>query len=245
MSEFVASPQQPAWPGALPPQPPRAPEGLLKAVVALLGLVALTDLFAVFADLRVANTVGGDENFSVVATEDLDAVDSLYGVAALIQVVAYLACAVVFIIWFFRMRKYVGALAQDAFERGAGWAIGSWFVPIGALWMPFRIAHQMWNAATRTLGSEPARYPSAWPVRLWWSLFVLSGLAGRFASGYDIDAPLGDIRSAALRTAVSDGLDIVAAAAAVYFVIRLMALHRRPTPEFGHPTPVQPGYPAL
>lgn len=245
MSDFVAPAQQPAWPGALPPLPPRAPEGLLKAVVALLGVVALTDLFAVFADLKVVNTVGDDENFAAVPTEDLDAADTLYGVAGLFQVVAYLACAVVFIIWFFRMRKYIGALAQDAFERGPGWAIGSWFVPIGALWMPFRIAVQMWEAATRALGPEPARYPSPWPVRLWWSLFVLSGFAGRFASSYDIDAPLAEIRSAALWTAVSDGLDIVAAAAAVYFAVRLTALHRRPAPEFGHPAPAQPGYPAL
>ncbi|MGW1466707.1 DUF4328 domain-containing protein [Streptomyces sp. NPDC002308] len=245
MSDFVAPAQQPAWPGALPPRPPRAPEGLLKAVVALLGVVALTDLFAVFADLRVANTAGDDENFAAVPTEDLDAADTLYGVAGLFQVLAYLACAVVFIIWFFRMRKYIGALAQDAFERSPGWAIGSWFVPIGALWMPFRIAVQMWEAATRTLGSEPARYPSPWPVRLWWGLFLLSGAAGRFASEYDIDAPLTEIRSAALQTAVSDGLDIVAAAAAVYFAVRLTALHRRPAPESGHPAPVQPGFQAL
>ncbi|MGW2278220.1 DUF4328 domain-containing protein [Streptomyces sp. NPDC001770] len=245
MSEFVAPAQQPAWPGALPPQPPPAPEGLLKAVVALLGLVALTDLFAVFADLRVASLVGGDRNFAVTPAEDFDAADSLYGVAGLLQAVAYLACVVVFITWFFRMRRYVGALAQDAFERGPGWAIGSWFIPVGALWMPFRIALQMWDAPTRTLGSEPARYPSSWPVRLWWSLFVLSGVAGRFASGYDIDAPLAEIRSAALRTAVSDGLDIVAAAAAVYFAVRLTALHRRPSPESVHAAPVRPGSPAL
>ncbi|MFF7359486.1 DUF4328 domain-containing protein [Streptomyces sp. NPDC008125] len=245
MSEFVAPAQQPAWPGALPPQPPRAPEGLLKAVVALLGLVALTDLFAVFADLRVANLTGDGKNSAVTSAGDFDAADSLYGVAGLFQTVAYVACAVVFIVWFFRMRRYVGALAQDAFERGPGWAIGSWFIPIGALWMPFRIALQMWNAATRTLGSEPARYPSPWPVRLWWSLFVLSGFAGRFASGYDIDAPLAEIRSAVLRTAVSDGLDIVAAAAAVYFAVRLTALHRRPAPESGSNAPLPSGFQAL
>lgn len=250
MSDF-ALPEQQARPSApapqAPPAPPvpRAPEGLLKAVVALLGLVALTDLFAVFADLNLANLIGDDANFVATPVEDLDAAESLYGFVGTLQFTPFTACAVVFLVWFYRMRKYIGALAQDAFERGAGWAIGSWFIPIGALWMPFRIALQMWNAATRSLSAEPARYPSAWPVRLWWSLFVLSTLAGRFASSrYNAAESLTEIRAAVLQTAVGDGLDILAAVAAAYFAIRLTALHRRPAPESGYSALAQPGFPA-
>ncbi|MFD6421932.1 DUF4328 domain-containing protein [Streptomyces sp. NPDC060198] len=243
MSDFSAFPEQ-SLPYGVPPYqaPARAPEGLLKAVVVLLGLVALTDLFAVFADLKIVNLVGDGTTFVAVSTDDLDAADTLYTAAGLLQFVAFIACAVVFLVWFFQMRTYIGVLAQDAFEQGAGWAIGSWFIPFGALWMPFRIAKQMWNAATRTSGSEPARYPSSWPVGLWWSLFVLSTVAGWFvARGYDDADSLLEVRDAALRIAVVDGLDALAAAAAVYFAIRLSALHRRPAPEPGFASPDRPG----
>ncbi|MEU1090454.1 DUF4328 domain-containing protein [Streptomyces sp. NPDC005576] len=241
----VAFPEQQAWPSAPASPVPRAPEGLLKAVVALLGLVALADLFAVYADLNLANLIGDDANFVATPVGDLEAAENLYGFAATLWFTPYIACVVVFLVWFFRMRKYIGALAQDAFERGAGWAIGSWFIPIGALWMPVRIALQMWNAATRTWSAEPARYPSAWPVRLWWSLFILTTLAGRFTSGrYNAAESLTEIRAAVLQTAVSDGLDILAAGAAAYFAIRLTALHRRPAPEPGYSALVQPGFPA-
>ncbi|MGW0853947.1 DUF4328 domain-containing protein [Streptomyces sp. NPDC002690] len=247
MSNFISHPEQPLPYDFQPYQryqaPASAPEGLLKAVVALLGLVALTDLFAVFADLKVANLIGGDANFVTASAEDLDAADNLSGLAGGFQFTAFVACAVVFLVWFFRMRKYIGFLAQDAFVQGPGWAIGAWFIPVAALWMPVRIAIQMWNAPTRTLNSEPARYPSPWPVGLWWSLFVMSTIAGRLTSRWYADAEsLTEIRDAVTKIAVTDGLDALAAVAAAYFAVRLSALHRRPAPESGPQAPVQPGF---
>ncbi|WP_299539699.1 DUF4328 domain-containing protein [uncultured Streptomyces sp.] len=203
----------------------------------MLALVGLTDVFALFARLQLASAIGDDPSPAFFRAEDIDAADRLQSIATLAQIAAYVVCAIVFVVWFFLMRRYLGSLAFDAFDRGPGWAIGTWFIPLACLWMPYRIALEMWGAPTRSRYAEPARYPSAWPVRVWWGLFVLSLVGEQITSrAYDDAHALGEIRDAMGYLAVTDALDACAALAAAYFAVRLMALHRRPVAERAAPT---------
>ena len=56
-------------------------------------------------------------------------------VSLLADLAVYLPAGVVFIIWFWRLAKNSAILGHYLAPK-AGWAIGSWFVPIGNYWLP-------------------------------------------------------------------------------------------------------------
>jgi hypothetical protein len=224
----------------LPRGAPRPSRGLLAAVSALLGVVALSDLFAVFAGARIHTLIDEDDGFAFATQQDLDSATSLYQTAGNIQLIVYLPCAILFVVWFYRMRRHTGLLAPDRFRNGPGWAIAAWVVPVGNLWMPYRVALDIWGAATPLpADGEPYRAP-VWPVNLWWGLFVSSTVLTRFASSRYADAEsLTELRTAVTQYMTADVLEIAAAAAAVYFAVRLTAMQQLKAAEGPYRTAVQ------
>lgn len=211
----------------LPHQIPRLPRLLLTGLSALLAAVALSDLFAVYAGVRVYTLIEGDQAFAFASQQELDSADALYRTAGQLQSVTFLACAIVFVLWFHRMRRNAGLLGPDRFRNGPGWAIGSWFIPVANLWFPYRVAIDMWGASTLLPSDGESHKVSFWPVNLWWGLFVATTLYSRYAGRRYLDAEgVGEIRDAVLQLMAADILDIAAAAAAVYFAVRLTAMQR-------------------
>ncbi|MFE6993481.1 hypothetical protein ACFVFN_35865, partial [Streptomyces pharetrae] len=101
----------------LPARTPLASRGLLAAVVAGLGLAALSDLFSVVAGIRLRNLAQKGSGFFSTDQQKLEDAAELYEKAGMFQGTAYLACAVVFLGWFFRMRRTTGLMAPDQFRR--------------------------------------------------------------------------------------------------------------------------------
>ncbi|MET9683309.1 DUF4328 domain-containing protein [Streptomyces coeruleorubidus] len=205
----------------LPSGTPRSVRGLLAAASAALVIVALSDLFAVFAGARIYLLIDKDQR-------RLDAAYSLYETAGDAQGIVFLPCAALFIAWFFRTRRNTGLMAPDRFRKGPGWAIGGWFIPLANFWLPYRIAVDMWGAATPLpADGEPYR-ASIWPVNLWWGLLVSSSLFDLYAaSRYESAESLTEIRVAVMQYMAADLLDMAAAVAAVYFAVRLTSMHWR------------------
>ncbi|MFB7371310.1 DUF4328 domain-containing protein [Streptomyces sp. NPDC056222] len=210
----------------LPNRVPRSPRVLLAAVTALLTAVAFSDLLAVYAGVRTYALIDEDRGFALASQEELD-VAALYQRAGQLQSVAFLVCAVVFITWFYWMRRDGGVLGPDRFRKGPGWAIGSWFIPLANFWMPYRIAVDMWGASTRLPADGEPYKVSFWPVNLWWGLFVTTTLFSRYAlQGYRDAEVASEVRDAVLLVMAADILDIAAAAAAAHFAVRLTAMQR-------------------
>ncbi|MEU9798939.1 DUF4328 domain-containing protein [Streptomyces sp. NPDC051000] len=214
--------------GVLRPRPPiavRAPgtsRGLLVGVCVLLAVVAVTDLFSLSIDARLRSDVQGDGGFAYVSQDRLDEAHHLFLVHDQIHVAALVACAAAFITWFHRMRRNAGALAPDQFGKGPGWAIGAWFVPVACLWMPYRIAVDVWSAGARVKPSTAADRASFWPVNLWWGSFIGSVLLARYANlRYQRAEELDQLLDAVNLATAAAALNIAAAAAAAYFAVRL------------------------
>ncbi|MFD7699795.1 DUF4328 domain-containing protein [Streptomyces caelestis] len=225
------SPHHPL-PGSVPPP---ASRGLLIAVVAAFAVAALGDLFAVYTGVRLRTVLDGD-----MTASDLDAAYSLYERAGRVQVVTSLLCAVLFITWFFLMRRRTELLAPNWFRKGPGWAIGAWFVPVANLWLPYRIASDMWNACALLPTEGRSHRLPMWPVNLWWGLFVGTTLLGRFtAARLDMTDSLAGLNDAVTLYLAVDLLYVAVAGAAVVFVVRLAALERLKTAEGPYWTPVQ------
>ena len=72
---------------------------------ALLAVVALSDLFAVHAGVRLYTLIDEDGGLAFAPRQEVDDADALYRTAGKIQGATFLACAIGFIVWFFWMRR--------------------------------------------------------------------------------------------------------------------------------------------
>lgn len=202
--------------------PPLASRGLLIAVVAAFAAAALSDLFAMYTGVRLRAVINGD-----VTASSLEAAYSLYENAGRVQVATSLLCAVLFITWFFQTRRRTELLAPNWFRKGPGWAIGAWFIPVANLWLPYRIAADMWNACALLPTDGKSHRLPMWPVNLWWGLFVGTTLLGRFAAArVDMVDSFAEISDVLVLSIVTDLLYVATAGAAVVFTVRLAALER-------------------
>ncbi|WP_327338654.1 DUF4328 domain-containing protein [Streptomyces sp. NBC_01324] len=210
----------------------RSPEGLAKAVVVLLAVVAVADLLAVAADINVRTLIdnGFDSGFDAgfgggfvgVDQAEADRADTLYAGAGVLQILTTLAAAIAFLMWFWRVRANAEIFDASAQPMRPGWAIGGWFVPVAGLWLPRRIAGGIWTASAQTNTDGTWRDVSPVPMNLWWGTWVVSMVFGRFASErYDRAESPQQIMDAASMMVVSDLLDIAAAVFAILFVREL------------------------
>ncbi|MFF1355365.1 DUF4328 domain-containing protein [Streptomyces sp. NPDC058297] len=226
----------------------KSPVGVSKAVVVLLGVTAAIDLFALWVGFEqrslAADFVAG--HLSAGAEGDADRIDSLYSAAGVAQLCALVATAVVFIVWFRRVRVNAEVFRPDGHSRSRGWASWGWFVPFVNLWAPRQVANDTWDASVPEAGLIPQKHSRA-VINCWWTLWLVSNVVDNVAGRmYDNAEALGEIKTATEVMMLSDALDIAAVVAAIMFVRSLTRMQnekalRGPSPErapFGHgPTP--------
>ncbi|MEU3910919.1 DUF4328 domain-containing protein [Streptomyces sp. NPDC029721] len=83
-----------------------------------------------------------------------DSLRQAYTLAAMVgsfPVLSPAATGVVFLIWFHRVRTNGQVFRPDGFSQSSGRAIGAWFVPLGNVCLPYRIAKETWRAGVRRL----------------------------------------------------------------------------------------------
>ncbi|MGW0838306.1 DUF4328 domain-containing protein [Streptomyces prunicolor] len=198
---------------------PRSPIGLGRAAVALLGLVIAADLFAVYADLDLYDVTGDlmDGAAGGAVTRRLDDAETLNSVAGGIQSGALVACAIVYLCWFVRVRANAGVFDPGEQSMKPWWAVGGWFVPFVNLWYPRRVTLEIWDAS-RPVGARRSHAL----VNIWWTLWLLSLFSDRLGiTDYGKAEAADQINAAAYQLMISDGLDIAAAALAILVVLRL------------------------
>ncbi|WP_434595480.1 DUF4328 domain-containing protein [Streptomyces sp. A5-4] len=213
----------------------RSPVGLSYAVVALLGAVIAVDLLSIFVSLRVRSLMGDVIVGNFVSDAALEGVDSLTLVATVLFYGSVVASAVVFVVWFFRVRRNAEIFAPDLQRRGAGWAIGAWFVPIGNLWLPRGIATDILAASRRDpYGLGKSKGESGAVLDVWWTMWVASMLFNRWSWTTYRDADTAqELGEAADVAVIGELINITAAVFAILFVrmlTRMQQLKAAPRP---------------
>jgi len=197
----------------------RSPVGLGRAAVTLLVLAAAVDVFALGADLLMYDVTGdlavGDTGAAVLDRADL--ADTLTAAAGSAQVLVLLACAVVFVLWLWRVRLNAEVFAPDGHHKARGWVIAGWVVPIASLWYPRRVVVDIWDAS-RT-GEKPGGHAL---INVWWTLWLLTNTIGRFLyTAFDEADTSEEIHDSMPQMMFADGVDLVAALFAAAVVLRL------------------------
>lgn len=98
---------------------------------------------------------------------------------------AFLASAVAVVVWFRAAFDNAAALGASDLRFSPGWAIGGWILPIANLFIPKKIADDVWRASDPAL---PVQAGARWkfepvPARLhiWWTLWVVQLISSRVA----------------------------------------------------------------
>ncbi|MEU6761413.1 DUF4328 domain-containing protein [Streptomyces sp. NPDC046853] len=236
----------------------RSPVALGRATVALLGVVIAADLYSLWAGTVVQGVtedlLGADYGVGYEAgyaaadlVRDAERADTLYAASGWLQAAALVATCVVFLCWFYRVRVNAEVFEPHIHGKTRGWTVGSWFVPILNLWIPRRIALDIWDASgdrsvaldrTLTLGDTSARATHPL-INGWWTLWVASILVGRWAStNYWGAEEAEEIDAAVSRLMFADVINIAAAVMAILVVLRLTRMQdtkaRSGPPTGGH-----------
>ncbi len=140
-------------------------KGLGIALVLLLGLGILVDIFGTIVDAVHLNAAGDEETINVF--------DCLTPVVMLPTVV-------LFAMWMYRSYKNLLDMDIRGLAYSPGWAAGAFFVPILNLYRPCQITQEMWRASTPDLDEDK---PRSWRnasgsaiVGFWWTFWIISNL---------------------------------------------------------------------
>ncbi|MFJ3235725.1 DUF4328 domain-containing protein [Streptomyces sp. NPDC086787] len=200
----------------------RSVRPLAIATSALLGLTAAADLFAVYAGIQMHRVSGA---LFTRSDDEIVRTDDLYQLAGRLQLSGILVTAIVFLLWFYRVRCNADVFVQDVCTRSRGWAIGSWFIPIANLWMPFTIAREIWTASAQTAPDKSWREVSQRLVKAWWTSWIAAVVMARISSTLQSRAKTPEaLQHAADMTMAADALNLAAALLAIAFVWKLTAM---------------------
>jgi NADH:ubiquinone oxidoreductase subunit 6 (subunit J) len=140
----------------------------LQIMLAGVSLVGVAQIVALFGRINLLQRIL--TNPEAIAMADATRSDQSVRRWAIIWLVAYLATAIVFSVWFFRIRKNAGAWAQDRQRRAQAWSFWAWVCPIVNFWFPFQIASDALESSR--MPYSPERNGRT-VLRLWWAAWLL------------------------------------------------------------------------
>ncbi|MDX3539424.1 DUF4328 domain-containing protein [Streptomyces sp. MB09-01] len=231
---FSAPGSPPATTPAPPPYsgpPPRvdvlrSPQGLATAVTVLLCVAGAVNLLSAGANAFVFSVMDDlVADPGKVADHTVGLSDGFTALAGSFRLLSMLATAVVFLVWFHRVRVNGEVFRADAFTQKRGWAVGGWFIPIGHLFLPLWTARQIWTASTQHGPDGSLRPVSRAPLTAWWVVWVVASITDRAYSRIYLHAESPEALQATAAFGIgSDLLMVTAAVLAVRFVRRLTAM---------------------
>jgi hypothetical protein len=190
-----------------------------KPVLIALGAVIVLDIANAFSGVAEVRLLGRLIDGEVLSPASLEASDSRVVLLGLLQGVAYLVAAVLFIRWFHRAYRNLDVLGSRR-RHGTGWAIGGWFVPILALFRPKQIMNDIWRGTEPAPGAGSAG--AAPLLLLWWLGFLLATTTSQIVVRSTVveDGTMEQLRRADLAFIGCDVLDAAVAILAILVVRR-------------------------
>src|SRR5262245_2731722 len=148
------------------------------------------------------------------------------GVAAIFNLLVFIATVVVFLIWEHRANSNLRPLGVPRPEFSSRWAVGSWFVPFLNLVVPFQIVRYIWrksdpDTVKANVGSGPWNYSGAdeSTLKAWWGFWIATGIVGRFSDRISLRAKeLSEHELAGWAGIIASTLAVIAALLAISVV---------------------------
>ena len=98
---------------------------------------------------------------------------------AIVQILVYVVTVVVFLMWLYRAHENLASfgIPSHQVQYSSAWAVGSFFVPIANLIIPFQAIKELWQKSVPNSASMfSALSPPAF-FSLWWFFWIVSNIA--------------------------------------------------------------------
>jgi hypothetical protein len=190
--------------------------GRRSGVVACLGLgVNIVLAIALLAaQMRLHGTLG-----RMVHGEPVVRGEMWVGNLAGVQTAAVAGTGVLFLLWFSQAGDRAESLGSGSRWKGRDWTMVAWVIPVVNAVLPLLVALRIWASSQP---DDTARRRSRLWVLGWWTLFLSWTYAvGRARDLYRRAEEVEPIRAALRAGMVSDVLCVMAAIAAIAFVLQL------------------------
>jgi hypothetical protein len=189
--------------------------GRAQAVTVVFVIMAFVCGVAVISDWLewqlMDRIIAGEEVTDAEATAN----DNRQGAIGLLQTALFIAAAVVFIRWMYAAYRNVELVAPGERRYGAGWAIGSWFVPILNFFRPKQMVNDIWRAG----GRDFADAQPGFLLLSWWLLYLVSNWIVNFAARSYMRADTAEeLKTGTILYLVSDAMSVVCAILAIVVV---------------------------
>ena len=196
--------------------------GLATALSWLLGVGIALSVVSAFALIHRGQIIGDlrDDRYSHSYSE-IDTADTLVATTSWLGLLLYAAVLVMLIVWAWRATKNLQGWGVEL-ERGPGWAIGGWFVPIGNLFIPYQVVRETWMLAPSPVSSLPQQRNAPWFAA--WIMWLISGALGWqsfFSSSDD------DLRTKQASDYLAGVIDIIWIAAAGALIVAVRQISDR------------------
>jgi len=142
----------------------------------------------------------------------------------------YWPAALLVLNWLFQAARNLRILKVGGLSYSPGHAALSFFIPFANLYQPYAAMQEIWRASDPNSTNDPRTWqkgPSSSLVRIWWMLFLAATLTAAFVAvtlGNEVGDASRSLQAQIL--CVSNGL-MIAAGAALIFVIRDIRLRQR------------------
>jgi hypothetical protein len=91
---------------------------------------------------------------------------------------------IILLYWFYRAYRNLPSLGAKVLKFNPKWVVAYFFIPILALWKPFKALEEIWILSTNTYPAASSGR-SSYVLLIWWILFIVSNLMG-FSLGRSI-----------------------------------------------------------
>lgn len=220
-----------AWPTYEPPRPP-LPRGwfaLATWTQVLLGLCAVDGVVRAvamwWANAQASAWADRPQDYDEDVASRMDDWDLITSASGFLLL---LVTGILFICWLHQVARS-DRVPGRALRRGAGWAIGSWFVPVGNLWLPVQTVNDVRRAGRAGSGAGDS---GGSLVGWWWAAWIASTTLWNVSAFVDPttdDDVTWDALAAYYATwGLAGAADVVAAVLAV-LVVRHVTAAFRPT----------------
>ncbi|MCF6523579.1 DUF4328 domain-containing protein [Streptomyces sp. JJ36] len=216
-------------PGGPPPRPPRTARPVATVTWALLAAVlALLTIDLIFSISAYEALDDSSAHFSPRFDADYGDLRSTSEALRSLGTLLGLGTIAAWVAWFWRVRTNAEAFAPGRVRHAPGMAVGAWFIPVAALFLPKQIANDVWQASapgSATGGWYGPRPPGARRGLLngWWTTLLCFGglLSMLLTETWYESGSIDDAQGWLALSVFCDLLGIPAAILAIVIVLRL------------------------
>jgi hypothetical protein len=200
---------------------------------ALVGACVLLSVISIGSALLQIRLLGRIDAGETISESETARNDLVYGGIGLIQAVVYLTAAVVWLMWLHSAYGNLFLVGRRAADETPRWAVGCWFIPFLNLYRPYRVVKELWlRSANMNMELSVQDQPAPSLASVWWGVWILGSIVGRFLSRRMLKAETVDsLIEATWLGMVDDLITILAGVLAILVVRRIQQFQDSWPPE--------------